>query len=365
MRFRGRPDPCDHAHVNHSTRARTYEKMARLSDAGLDVAALFEESTRLLATALPHDAGCWHTMDPATLVETGVHIEDLPPPDAHVARFAYLSNDYNAIAELIRAGRHSGVLSEATGGRPERSLRYRELLRPRNPWGELRAAFVVDGSCWGCFAFFREARRDFSVAERDFAHQLASVLGRGFRAAGVRARATGGGATRWPGVLLLDADRRVESMSVPAQQWLEELGFFGVPGRDPLPFALLAVAERAQGSAGEASSRVLSEAGRWIQLHASPVSGGAGRRVAIVLQAATPPAIAPLISAAYGLTPRERELIELVLHGTGTAEIAAQLFISPHTVQGHIKSIFAKAGVRSRRELVGRVFVQHDQSAGL
>jgi len=46
-------------------------------------------------TALAHD--------PATLIETGVHIEDMPPPDALVARFAYLRDDYNALAELVRA----------------------------------------------------------------------------------------------------------------------------------------------------------------------------------------------------------------------------------------------------------------------
>ncbi|MCU1686984.1 MAG: LuxR family transcriptional regulator [Amycolatopsis sp.] len=79
--------------------------------------------------------------------------------------------------------------------------------------------------------------------------------------------------------------------------------------------------------------------------------------MAVILQAATAPAVAPLISLAYGLTARERELTELVLHGCDTAGIAARLFISRHTVQDHLKSIFAKTGVRSRRDLVTRVFV--------
>jgi DNA-binding CsgD family transcriptional regulator len=91
-----------------------------------------------------------------------------------------------------------------------------------------------------------------------------------------------------------------------------------------------------------------------MQLHASPASGEPGR-VAIILQAAPAPSIAPLISATYGLTARERELTGLVLKGCKTSEIAERLYISPHTVQGHLKAIFAKTGVRSRRELVARL----------
>ena len=62
-----------------------------------------------------------------------------------------------------------------------------------------------------------------------------------------------------------------------------------------------------------------------------------------------------LLLAAYGLTAREREICREVIAGYSTVDIAGRLFISSNTVQDHLKSIFAKVGVRSRGELVARL----------
>jgi len=337
--------------------------VARLTGTKLDLAALIDEAGRLLAQALPFDGACWHTIDPATLIETSFRAVNLPDLDALVAENEYLHDDFNRYSVLARSRRHSGLLSEATAGDLNRSRRYREFLLPSGVRGELRTSFVVDGACWGSVAIFRAAPVDFSAEERDFAHELAANLGRGFRAALVQPQAPGGSvaAAPGPGVLLLDRDQRVESITAAARSWLVELGLAGEPGRGRLPHVLVAVADRARATGGDAAARVRGRSGQWVGLHASAASGGDSGRVAVILQSPTAASIAPLIAAAYGLTSRERELTELVLQGYPTGDIAARLFISAHTVQEHLKSIFAKAGVHSRRELVGNLFLRHYQ----
>ena len=84
-----------------------------------------------------------------------------------------------------------------------------------------------------------------------------------------------------------------------------------------------------------------------------------GWSVAVVIEAAKSAEIAPIIIEAYSLTSRERDVLGAIARGSSTAEIAAELFLSPHTVRDYIKTVFDKLGVSSRGELVARLFAEH------
>jgi DNA-binding NarL/FixJ family response regulator len=82
-------------------------------------------------------------------------------------------------------------------------------------------------------------------------------------------------------------------------------------------------------------------------------------QLALIIEPAKAADVAPLIVEAYGFTQREVEVTRLIARGLGTSQIAAKLFLSPHTVRDHVKAVLEKVGVSSRGELVAKVFADH------
>jgi DNA-binding NarL/FixJ family response regulator len=60
-----------------------------------------------------------------------------------------------------------------------------------------------------------------------------------------------------------------------------------------------------------------------------------------------------------GLTQREVEILSLIARGLTNPEIAAQLFLSSHTIKTHINRIFAKTGSRDRAAAIGYAHRHH------
>ncbi len=100
----------------------------------------------------------------------------------------------------------------------------------------------------------------------------------------------------------------------------------------------------------------MPSASGWVTLHAS-LSEGQDGRVAIVLERTTSGQATTVRLEAYGVSAREREIAALLARGLSNAEVAEELVLSPYTVQDHVRSLFEKTDVSSRRELVARLFL--------
>ena len=80
----------------------------------------------------------------------------------------------------------------------------------------------------------------------------------------------------------------------------------------------------------------------------SPMSPSVARKVLDMFSRFARP------KADYGLTEREREILQILVEGRTMKEIAVQLFLSPHTVDTHLRNIYAKLHVHSRSAAVAR-----------
>lgn len=83
--------------------------------------------------------------------------------------------------------------------------------------------------------------------------------------------------------------------------------------------------------------------------------------IAVTIEPTSPEHRLDVFSRTNGLSQRERELLSLLAQGADTAETAARLFLSQHTVQDHLKSVFAKTGTHNRRVLLSHALGVRDE----
>ena len=357
--------------MNRQRAQRVKRELAHLCHRGLEPFPFMRQAKGLLREAVPFDASCWLTIDPASLLVTGGLFDYPPEMMPALARNEFGGDDVNKLAVLARLSAPVGILSQATAHHPESSARYRDLLRPNGLESELRAVFRAESSAWGgCTLYRARGSPDFEPDEAAFVATVSGLLGAGLRRSLVAtAIATGTVARDGPGLIVLAADGSMEATSPEATRWLAELAddSRGPAACDVPPYAVLQVAGRARAIANDtlspeiapATARIRTRAGRWLLAHATMLDGRLPGRVAVILEAARPAEIAPLIVEAYGLSQRERQITELLLQGASTSEMAGRLRLSPLTVQDHLKAIFEKMAVRSRREVASRILFDH------
>lgn len=349
--------------------ARARDRIARLAGQGLDLVPFWQAANEILAGAVPHYMSpCWFTLDPTSLLVTSHYQpEMLELPEQWLAH-EYYKDDVHKVVDVARSPRGYSTLHEVTGGEPSRSPGWRHYIQPYG--GDQEALIALRnrvGQVWGMLGLYRAPGQPmFDATELRFLSAVAPSLARGAQQALLIGEAAEPDGPDPPGLLVLREDWSVESLTPGTARWLAELPGGAWETREVLPPSILAVAGRARRTSehpdapGEvALARVLSQSGRWMVLHAATLVADGARRVAVIIEPAHPARIAPLLMAAHGLTEREQDVTRLVLQGNSTAEIADQLLMSTATVQQHLKHIFEKTGVRSRRELVGHIFFTH------
>jgi DNA-binding CsgD family transcriptional regulator len=325
-------------------------EFVRLANAGLSFHEYARAAMRVLRRVVAFDAVAAVWFDPSAALpvdrwidDAGLRLADVELDAAEIGKFE----------ELAASGRRAARLSD--GG-------HREPPRPPGLGDELRVVDHGDsGMRGGMVLYRRQGAPDFMARDVNLLTSLAAECAQVKR---VRLEqdlsADEGDGDR--GVLVLDDDDRIEMADAAAAAWLDDLRAIG----RRLPVVVTAVAERARAiesgradAATTATVRARALSGRWVLVRGSALGNGGGARVAVTLEPARAPELAEVIADAYGLTERERRVTELVARGLPTAAIAGQLYLSPYTVQDHLKAVFEKLEVSSRGQLVAQLFVDH------
>jgi len=353
--------------------ARAERRIDALAAEQLPTQLLVEAVAEELRTAVPVDALVLAATDPDTLLALGAGVvQGMPQAVCHPFwEYEFEVPDFNKFTDLARGPRQVADLHAATGGRPERSARWRELRTLMDSDAELRATFTAGGRGWGLLHANRAGTaRGFDAEEVAFVENIAPIVGRALRLSLVShpARSAAG---RGPGMAIFDADSRLVSATPEALAWFEELesvqripdAMVGLDVPSEVTVAAQEARARAATSASPAATRTRARTrgGVWLLIHASCLhrADGMGADAAVVIEPAKASEVAPLIVDAYGLTPREVDVTRALARGLTTNELAGELHLSRYTVQDHLKSVYEKAGVSSRGELVAKMFADH------
>ena len=318
-------------------------------------AALIEE----IRARIPCDAFAWLLTDPETCVGSAPLAEtpslaDLP----RLIRAKYLTavNRWTGLP----AGA-SASLVEVTGGDRSRSRMWVELLAGYGIDDVLSTVFRDQYGCWGFLDLWRRSA-PFTAGERDLLGQVGTIVAPVLRQSLAATFAPGpggrtGAAHTEPVLLLLSGDLVPVTQTAPADAYLRAL----LPtdaNRSPVPAGAYNVAAQLlaqeEGVDGHpASARVAMGGGEWVTLRAARMVGSPAA-IAVSIEPTTPAERTALYARVAGLSEREAELLAHLIGGSDTRELARRLFVSEHTVQDHLKSVFAKTGAANRRVLVAR-----------
>ncbi len=315
-----------------------------------------------LRRAVGFDAYAFLLTDPETAVGSAP-LADVPCLHElpRLIRLKYLT-DVNRWTTLDDAP--VALLQETTRGEPSRSLVWRDLLS-RYGIGDVASSVFKDRfGCWGFLDLWRSGTAArFTEDEAAFLTGITAPVTIALR----RSQASTFVVRRTrrprlgPVVLLLSHSLHVLGQTPETQEYLRVL----VPpaaGSPPIPASAYNVAGQllaveAGVDLNPPSARVHLSDGLWLTLRAARIgdTGPAEHRdIAVSIEETPPTERVALFARAFACSPRESELLGHLAAGSDTREVARRMFLSEHTVQDHLKSIFAKTSTHNRRTLMSR-----------
>lgn len=299
----------------------------------------------------------WLLTDPVTAVGAAPVAEVPCVTELPALIKAKYATPVNRWTTLRHGGSPAGLLTEAVDGDLARSRVWREVLGRYRIRDVASAAFADQHGCWGFLDLWRDDRC-YAAADAEFLASLAAPLAAALRQCQARtfvAPATPHPREAGPVVLVLDKGLRVISRTAASQAWLNVL-LPPEPDEQAIPASVYNVA--AQLLAAEegvddhpAQARTHLAGGFWLTLRAARLSAS---QIVVTIEEASAADRLDLFSRAYALTGRESELLGLIATGSDTRALARQMSLSEHTVQDHLKSIFAKTGARDRVTVLSR-----------
>lgn len=330
----------------------TMEATERLSDIGGNSTTFAAKVQGVVTPMLRLDVCVVSSVDPASGLMTSCEVFGAPRSDEReigIFELEWFSDDPLKYDELANAASHAGALRQA--GDVTQVKRFQQIMKPNGGHDEIRLACVADGTWWATVTGYRfTGAPDFSAEDVKKAAGLSGIIARGFRQSFLHTAVNQpGDLDRPPGAFSIDSHGNFVTTTDAAETWLDT-----VPS-DRLSTLVTALAVRVNGD-GQVTMTVAGNEGP-LSFHASPLKGS-DEHISVIVEYPRPIQLTSLITEAYGLTPRERDITELVLLGLVTKQIARRLSISEYTVQDHLKSIFAKTGTATRGELCAALYTR-------
>ncbi len=314
---------------------------------------LGDQLSRHLHRLVPHDGYMLSGKDPVTgagcfLIEHDGYSCD------HYRRVKaddLLSRHPYPFARLAHHGSLVAVLGAGVPA-PPGSAPLLDAMAGEGWGGEMRIALADRAGLWGTLILLRErGRPPFTTADAQSAQRIVAPLAESLRRYVTRATPHPVRSTMPPGLLIVDEADTITSMTPTGRDWLR-LCFPNLALDDEdLSITLWNFASAARQESGAVLSRIPTSHG-WVALQAQHLAGARHGEVAITVQPATVGQLLPAVTAWYGITPRERTVIEQVLEGRSGKQISHSLNLSQHTTNDHLKAIYRKLQVSGRSELI-------------